>query len=66
MWNIFFHFPVCTTFTFLLKINKSISMKHRLHENVTMLISLGHGHLKFITLKKVNDVHDADLDKRHR
>ena len=43
----------------------SNSNKYRLDENITMLGPLALGILNYMTSKKVTDLKDAELDKRH-
>ena len=57
---------VQNVFTFLLKFCKCISIEYRLHESLTKLRSLGHGFFNSTASKLLNDLHDAELDKRQR
>ena len=55
-----------TVFSFLLKFLKSISMKYKLHENITFLASFAYGFLNITSPKMVTELHDVECEKRRR
>ena len=45
---------------------KSISIKHRLHQNITTLSFIANGVFNFPTSKLVTDLHETECEKRQR
>ena len=64
MWNKICDFSVCATCFYILTIfYKSISIKYRLREYITILSSKAHEFCNFTTSKIVTDLHDAQREK---
>ena len=67
MWNLLFHLPVYKICNYVLtKVWTSISIKHRLYENIKILSSIAHGFCSFTISNLVTDLHDAWSEKLHR
>ena len=51
------------TLTLLVKLNKTISIKYNLKNNITLFSSIAHGFFNIFTAHMVNDLHDIQNKK---
>ena len=60
MWKIFSTFLfVQATLTLIVKLYKTISIKYKLEENITLFNSIAHGFFNILTAQMVNDLYDT-------
>ena len=64
VWNIFFYISfVQATITLIIKLYKTISIKHHLKHNITLFSSIAHGFFNILTAEMLNDFNDTQTRK---